>query len=79
MENKQLKENKQLIEELENSGEWNIIKLFNFGKCPGKPASTGLTIVQRSTEHENYLASRGNSCTFWIFQGKILDYVKQVR
>ena len=53
-----------LIEELENSGEWNIIKLFNFGKCPGKPASTGLTIVQRSTEHENYLASRRNSCTF---------------
>ena len=37
----------RFIEELEYSGEWNVINLFNFGKCQGKPASTGLTLVQK--------------------------------
>lgn len=47
----------RFLEELEYSGEWNTVNLFNYGKCPGKPASTGLTIVQRSREYQQYLNS----------------------
>lgn len=37
----------KLIKEIEESQNWNSLNLFNFGVLPAKPASTGITIVNR--------------------------------
>jgi len=37
----------KLIKELENSTEWNLINLFNFGVLKTKPSSSGITIINR--------------------------------
>jgi len=37
----------KLIKEIQENPNWNSINLFNFGVLPTKPASTGLTIVNR--------------------------------
>jgi len=40
----------RLIKELQNSTEWNIINLFNFGILNTKPSSSGLTIINRKND-----------------------------
>jgi hypothetical protein len=37
----------KLIKDLQKSTEWNLINLFNFGILPNKPASTGITLINR--------------------------------
>jgi hypothetical protein len=37
----------QLIKELQESGEWEVFNFFNNGILRSKPASTGLTFIQR--------------------------------
>lgn len=51
-----------LVRELNYSGEWSCINLFNFGTVPGKPASSGITLVQHSQEYlDNLNFSRESS------------------
>lgn len=37
----------KLIKEIQESNEWNLINLFNFGIIKTKPSSTGLTIINK--------------------------------
>lgn len=37
----------KLIKEIQENSEWNLINLFNFGILPNKPASTGITLINR--------------------------------
>lgn len=37
----------KFVKELQNSTEWNMVNLFNFGIIPNKPSSTGITILNR--------------------------------
>ena len=37
----------QLIKELQETGEWEVFNFFNNGILRSKPASTGLTFIQR--------------------------------
>ena len=37
----------RLIEEIQESSEWNLINLFNFGIIKTKPSSSGITIINR--------------------------------
>lgn len=37
----------KLVKELEQGNEWNLVKLHNFGIFRDKPASTGITIINR--------------------------------
>jgi hypothetical protein len=37
----------KFIKELQDSSEWNLINLFNFGILTSQPASSGITIINR--------------------------------
>ena len=38
----------KLVKELQNNSAWNLINLHNFRILPTKPASTGITIINRN-------------------------------
>jgi hypothetical protein len=37
----------KVLNDIKESSEWNLINLFNFGILPNKPASSGITLINR--------------------------------